>query len=215
MRTRLLAIPIVLAWALLAAAQKVESIGPLTDTSASPAVRDALEAKGYRVSLADGPFCDIWLRKQVPTTDKPEGSNRLYPQLARSAFLGVIVFPKGAKDFRGQGVKPGAYTLRYEIQPADGDHLGTAPSRDFALLVPLGADKDPATAYTFEQLVDASRQASGTRHPAPFYLTQPEGTDLPKVWEDFEGHVNFAAPLAKPGGGAIPFAIVIKGEAQQ
>src|SRR5256885_12271604 len=34
-------------------------------------------------------------------------------------------------------------SLRYEMQPNDGDHLGTAPTRDFLLALPAANDPDP------------------------------------------------------------------------
>ena len=44
----------------------------------------------------------------------------------------------------GQGIQPGLYTLRYELVPNDGNHLGVANSRDFGLLVRAADDPDPA-----------------------------------------------------------------------
>jgi hypothetical protein len=201
--------------AIFALGQNIEPLGAFADNSASPALLQALESKGYRVALSGQPFCDIWLRKELPVVSKPEGTNQVYPQLGRSTLLGVIAFPNDAKDFRGKAIRAGAYSMRYEVQPSDGDHLGTAPSRDFVVLAPVAADPDPQARYGSEELNNLSRQASGTRHPAPLYLAQPEGNDSPRVWENFEGHVMFGATATKQGGGTMPLAVVIKGEAQQ
>ena len=43
-----------------------------------------------------------------------------------------------SSDIRGKVVKPGVYTLRYALQPQNGDHLGAAPNREFLLLVAGG-----------------------------------------------------------------------------
>src|SRR5512135_1927940 len=137
---------LVVAWSVFSAAQaKQERIPAPTDASVPAAVRNALEATGYRVLRADGtPLCEIWLRKSLPASSGKavEGAN--YTELAESEFVGVISFPNGGKDFRGQAVKAGAYGLRYELLPNDGNHLGVAPARDFLLLTPLAADPDPA-----------------------------------------------------------------------
>src|SRR5581483_10311714 len=135
------------------AAGKVESIGALTEASVPETIRGALEPAGYRVTLADGSTVELWLRKQAPSA-KGDG---IY-NLAESALVGVIHFSKAAQDYRGQALPAGYYNLRYELQPSDGDHLGTSPTRDFLLLVPPASDTDPEKAYKFEELVALTRR---------------------------------------------------------
>ena len=98
----------------------------------------------------------------------------VYPQLAESTLVGVLHYPKGGSDYRGQTISAGFYTLRYELMPSDANHLGAAPNRDFLLLVPAASDADPNAVFKFPDLVALSEKATGTRHPGPLSLVQSE-----------------------------------------
>jgi len=204
--------------ALLSRAQagKVETIAGPADASIPQTVKDVLETKGYRVSLDDGSVaCEIWLRRAVPAQAKQDVAGALYPQLAESTMLGIISFPQAATDYRGQAVKPGFYTLRYELIPNDGNHLGVAPNRDFALLVPAASDPDPNATFKFDELVNLSRKTTGTRHPAPLNLPQPAGGAAGTVAKDDEDHWILSAEVKLASGESLPFALVVKGTAPQ
>src|SRR4029077_858097 len=95
--------------------------GPLTDSSVPAAVRQILDAKGYRLTLDEpAPACELWIRNSVPALPKKDGEGLAYPQLAESTLVGVIRFSQPAADFRGQRIRAGFYTLRYELIPNDG-----------------------------------------------------------------------------------------------
>ena len=199
-----------------AASGKVDVIGPLTDSSASDALRKVLEPKGYRVLLDDGSVaCEIWLRNSFPAATAKEVEGALFPQLSESTLVGVLSFPKAATDYRGQPIKPGLYTLRYELLPNDGNHLGAAPSRDILLLVPAVADPDPVASFKFADLVNLSRKASGTKHPAPLSMVQPESDNVPAVSKDDQNHWTFAGKVKIQPGDPLLFGLVVKGTAQQ
>lgn len=195
---------------------KVETLGPATDSSISDAVKKALDTKGYRVTLDDSAvLCDIWLRKSVPAQARKDAQGALYTQLTESVLVGAISFPQATTDYRGQAIKPGTYTLRYELIPNDGNHLGVAPNRDFLLLVPAGSDDNPDAVFKFTELLDLSRKATGTRHPGPLSLVQAEGGTAPAVSKDDEDHWVFSARLKLASGEDLPFALVVKGTAPQ
>jgi len=194
---------------------KVESLGPASDSSIPDAVKKVLEPNGYRVALDDGSVaCEVWLRKGVPIQAKKEEPGVLYPRLGESMLVGVISFPHATTDYRGEGVKPGVYTLRYSLLPNDANHLGVAPNRDFLLLIPADSDADPNATFKFDQLMDLSRKATGTRHPGPLSLVQPSGT-APAVSKDDEQHWIFSAAVRLASGDDLPFALVVKGTAPQ
>ena len=204
---------------LLCAAQtgKVESIGPLTDSSVPRAVLETLEAKGYRLTLDEpAPACELWIRKSVPAQPKKDIEGLAYPQLAESTLVGVIRFSQPAADFRGQRIRAGFYTLRYELIPNDGNHLGVAPNRDFLLLVPAASDADPKAQFKFEELVALSREATGTKHPGPLSLAQADGmVTAAAVSKDDQDHWIFSVPVKLESGDGIPMALVVKGRAQE
>lgn len=220
MRTRIrvvLTAMLLLAPALFAAGgAKVEPIGPLADAAASDALKKALEPAGYRVLLDDGSeWCKIWLAASVPVSGKTDVEGALFPQLSESTLIGAISFTKPATDYRGQEIQPGLYTLRYELLPNDGNHLGVADNRDFALLIRAADDPDPAAKFDFKQLVTLSRKATGTAHPGPINLVQPASDAAPAVSNDGQEHWVFADKLKTPTGGPLLIGIVVKGKAAE
>jgi hypothetical protein len=207
---------------------KLETAGPLKDSAASPDIVKALAPEGHRVVLGNGnALCEVWLvtLPPAPPKDKDTEHTNYSGVFATGALLGVISFPQGAKDFRGQAIKPGAYTLRYAVMPNDGAHMGAAPQRDFLLLSPLANDTRMA-AVPQAELLKASSAASGTNHPAAFLLLPADNPTLssPKsdgdkggattrkatAYETPEGYVVFGGEA-----GGVPLALVVKGQAEQ
>jgi hypothetical protein len=195
----------------------LETLGPpIPDLGVAAALVRVLDSHGNRLKLADGSvLCDIWLRKSVPAqTAKKESDGLLYPELSESTLVAVISFPKAATDFRGQPIAVGTYTLRYELMPDDGNHLGVAPDRDFLLLVPAALDPDPGALFKFDELVQMSRKATGTNHPGPLSLAQASGSAT-SLTKDAEDHWMFSSVLKLESGKDLPFALIVKGTAAQ
>ena len=131
-------------------------------------------------------------------------------------LVGVLHFPQASTDYRGQAVPAGFYTLRYELIPNDGTHLGVAPSRDFLLLAPASADPGPDKVLKFQELVALSRQASRSKHPAPLSLLPAEGIGTaPADSKDDQDHYIFSVGIKLSGGEDMPIALVVKGTAPQ
>src|SRR5208283_4544879 len=152
-----------------AAAAQVSRIGALSAPGASAELKHAVEDKGYRVTLDDGWTAEFWFARQLPTATK-DVSGALYPELANAEFVGVVNLSKGMTDFRGQAIPAGVYTLRYQLLPQDGNHLGVAPNPDFLLAIPVASDPDPAQSYLYKKLVALSAKSAGTNHPAVIAL---------------------------------------------
>jgi hypothetical protein len=210
---------LVLGLSLCCAAQqgKIEKLGTLADSSVSETVRQTLDSTGYRVLLDDGsPICELWIRRDIPTQAKKDSEDLLYSELAESTLVGVLHFAKLGSDFRGQTIPAGFYTLRYELIPDDGNHLGVAPNRDFLLLIPAVSDADPKKKFTFEELVELSRKATGTRHPGPLSLVQASNLGTaPSVSKDDQDHWILSGSMKLASGNELPFGLVVKGTAQQ
>jgi hypothetical protein len=193
---------------------KVETTGPCTSTEVSQAMKDALQPQGFKVAGESGAFCEVWLRKVVP--QKGAGSD--YSTLATGTFAGVIVYSTRGGDYRGQGIKPGTYTMRYQTIPVDGNHMGASPTADFFLLAPASADQDPAATVPYDQLVVLSKKAAGTNHPAALYLMPASGSGKP----EFRSHEGIHWSLdistkAQPEGGAetdFPISLVLIGKSE-
>lgn len=197
----------------LGQANKLEAIGAIADPSASDALKKVLEAKGSRITIGEGPYCDIWLRSGLPA-GKTDALGAAYTTMGESVLVGVISFARPTTDFRGQAVKPGTYTLRYAVHPADGNHLGISPIRDFLALVPIAMDQNPDTQPKFEELMKMSAKVAGTNHPGVISLVQTEGAPAPKLVQE-GSHVIFSAKSKTESGGDLPIAFIVKGIAEQ
>lgn len=191
---------------------KIESISSVSDASVSDALKKALDAKGSRIAIGDGAYCDLWLRSAVPA-GKSDAQGAIY-NIGESALVGVISFAKATTDFRGQAVKAGTYTLRYAVHPADGNHLGISPIRDFLVMVPVAMDQNPETQPKFEELVKMSQKSTGTNHPGVISLVQTEGSPAPKIEQD-GSHYIFTSRVKSQSGADVPIAFIVKGRAEQ
>jgi len=195
---------------------KLEPLGALTDAAVPDAVKKVLDSKGSRVRLGDGSvLCEIWLRPQLAPAAKKGPSDALFPQVGESTMLGVISFPQAATDFRGQAIRPGFYTLRYELAPDDGNHLGVSQYRDFLLLVPAAHDTDPDKVLTFDELVTLSRGSTGTKHPGPLSLLPADSGATPAIAQNADGFWVFSAAVKLSSGENLAFGLVVKGSAPQ
>jgi len=153
---------------------KTEPAGP-PPSEVSPSISAALQKDGTKITNNGAPYAEIWFRNDKPSGGKNASEEAVtLPTIPQGALIAVIRFDGKGSDRRGQNLKPGVYTLRYSLMPVNGDHQGAAPQRDFLLLVPAADDKDLNAAPTFDQLVDMSKKASGTPHPAVMSLWKAE-----------------------------------------
>jgi hypothetical protein len=183
----------------------------------SSAVRGVLETEGYRVLDGKGnPFVEIWLRKGVPASEKPSAPKGpvQFPFLSEGELLGALKFSAEGHDFRDQTIAKGIYTLRYGLQPQNGDHNGTSEFRDFALLLPAGKDSALA-AIPKKPLEERSAESAGTSHPAVFMLltppSNPNSSGGPSMTRDEQKDTwGVVVPMkleVKGASGATPFSI--------
>jgi len=59
-----------------------------------------------------------------------------------------------------------------------------------------------------------SRAATGTKHPGPLSLVESGGSG-PRISKDDQDHWIFSAAMKLTSGEELPFALVVKGTAQQ
>ena len=193
--------------ALLAQQYKSEPAGaPPSDLA--PAITSTLDAKGTKITKADGSaVMEIWLRKSAPSGPKSTGDSIALPSIPVGSFLGVIKLEAKGEDRRGQALQPGVYTLRYVLMPSNGDHLGAAPQRDFAAIIPAADDKDPNTTPDLDTTVKMSTKASGTAHPA--ILSLASGTGTAGFTKEAEHDWTLNTKI-----GDLPVAIILLGRAE-
>jgi hypothetical protein len=188
---------------------KVEVLKEAPPEALAGAVRGTLAAPGYRVVDGQGKsYAEVWLRKSIPASGKPAGPKGAvqFPVLAEGELLGALRFPGEGHDYRDQSIPQGVYTLRYGLQPVNGDHLGVSTYRDYALLLPAGRDKTLDN-LAQKKLQDQSADAAGTSHPAVLMLlaASPDAAKAEPSMAHDEEKNTWAA--------VIPLSLAVKGEA--
>ena len=194
---------------LASAAEFSFEAGPALPESVPEAARALVAQEGVSVKSGDGVVISLWMRSAPFDGEPASGFGIRFDNIPEGAFLGVLEFPQRGSDFREQAVPPGVYTLRFGLHPEDGNHMGVAPSRDFALLSPVDKDLDLAKNYDFDGIVELSADV-GNPHPTVARLELPEADEGPNLWEnDYENWV-----LDLPVAGTV-IGIVVDGHAEE
>jgi hypothetical protein len=201
---------LVLGMAAPAAAQesyKLEKLSEKPPSGLAAGVKDTLETHGHRVVNSKGkPLVDVWLRKAAPASAKPSGAKGavLYPVLTEGELIGAVKFAAEGHDYRDQTITPGVYTLRYGLQPVNGDHLGVSVNRDYVLLIPAAKDTEAAD-LPRKKLETRSAESVGTTHPAVLLLLSP-----PEKLPDSPSMVNDTT--LNTWGAIVSLPLEVKGE---
>lgn len=192
------------------------STAPPPSELAAP-VQAAISSNAIQVAGASGPYCEIWPAKSIPTAPTPDTSLGVnFGQIPQGTLMAVVKFDGPSADYRNQPIKPGVYTLRFALQPVNGNHQGVSPYRDFVLAVPAAADTSTA-ALTPDALYKLSEKASGTGHPSVWSLIPADEAPatLPAIAHQQEETdqwvVFFQAPLATP----VKMGLVVVGHAAE
>ena len=153
--------------------EKIEQGPDPGELSADLAAR--MSEQGMLVKRGTRTAAEIWLCKQWPIdSDFKKTMQRLYP-FQPGELIGVLHFSRRGSDFRDQQISSGWYTLRFALQPVDGNHIGTSPTRDFLVMIDVAEDAADKT-WSDEELNEASAAAAGSSHPAMLCLQPPQGS---------------------------------------
>ena len=197
---------------------RVEAAGeapPADEISAEIAAVVAPE--GFKVIKGTSrTVCEFWPVKQLET--KPEfkpTASLLYP-LEMGQLVGVVRFRRDGEDFRGQEIVKGTYTVRFALQPEDGNHVGTSDTRDFCVLLKAADDRTPAVVGR-ESLMKLSAAAAGTTHPCMLsLLAAPDAAPAAPTLEHVEDRELWAVAFAMATKSApLPLRLVVVGKAAE
>src|SRR5882724_9458605 len=186
---------------------KLEPAGP-PPPDLPGSISATLQKDGTKVA-GSGLVCEIWFVSKAPAGPKTTEEAVSLPTIPQGALLGVLRFPGKGSDRRGQTIKPGVYTLRYSLQPVNGDHQGVAPQRDFLVMIPAADDTKPDAIANIDDLMKMSRKASGTPHPAVLSMSSSSNSAFPELKK--EGESDWALH-AKIGNTAVAVIVVGKVE---
>jgi len=161
---------------------------------------------------------DFWWVEVLPMVSMKDGSaapSSPWTPVEEGTLVGAVNVSIEFHDIRGKVVKPGAYTLRYGIQPENGDHLGVSPFRDFLLLSPAALDTNAAP-RGHEGTIELSKEAIGGSHPAVLSIDPPAAKEsLLQTHKTELGHeaIVMEVPVTRDGkpAGTLRFGVVLIG----
>ncbi|RMF44605.1 MAG: hypothetical protein D6753_02095 [Planctomycetota bacterium] len=192
--------------------------GAPEDDDVSAELRSALQDSGFVVRRGSRTVGEFWFAKSLEVdpsfTPTPQ---RLYP-FRSGQLIGLLHLRRRGSDFRDQQISSGWYTLRFALQPVDGNHVGTSPTRDFLVLIDAQSDA-PDKQWPEEELHAAAAEVAGSNHPAMLCLQPPVDSPQPSVRHD-ENHdwwiAHFVVPAVKQGQPVQqPIDIVVEGHAPE
>ena len=172
-----------------------------------------LDPAGYRVVRDEGEPIEFWLPPTLPMQNPAGELGVEYGSLPPGSLIGVMRTAGEWSTYKSQVVPAGTYTLRYAVQPPDGDHTGQTWFRDFLLLIPLALDNfDPYGVPEQEPLVEVSNTIiEGGTHPMTLALFQIyDEVDGPGMyWNDLD-QPTLAIPM-----GDVTLGLVIEGQGEE
>jgi hypothetical protein len=183
----------------------------------APGIATLLSPDAVTVTVGEVPI-QLWWVKALPLEASPSGAPK-WSDVSEGTLVGVVNVGGTWHDIRGYVLKAGVYTLRFAMQPQNGDHLGVSPNREFLLLAPAAVDTSPGVAGA-KAAVDLSKKAVNRAHPSGLSLDPPVATRpaMSPVSNDIglDGIV-FTVPTSfqdKPSG-ELSFGLILRGSIQQ
>ena len=164
-----------------------------------PAIQKLLQPKAIQLVAGDKPVFQFWLVKDLPAA-------KALDAIKPSALLGVVSVPNAQRDYRDDEIAAGTYTMRFALQPQDGNHLGSSEFTYFAVLTPAKLDTKPDGITDYKALVKASSKETSTDHPVILSLRPTRG-DSQELVEPAPEHKSIRVKI-----GALPFEIVYEGK---
>jgi hypothetical protein len=185
---------------------------PLKPSAPFPAaLRDSLDPQGTLVaSYGHGQrvvVCELWWSKTIYMYPKAQGpSNANYSKLEKGTLLGVVYFHARTDDAKDQKIRAGYYTMRYVQMPQNKAHGGIDAYPDFLALSPVAIDGKSHETLPLDTLIQLSRRASRTRHPAVISMLplNPAFDDFPAMVSDEPGNAILQIKLTSRAGGKTP-----------
>ncbi len=181
-----------------------------------------LQARVIRLGPKDKPRMEFWFRKEIPLAEKPAADAFAVTSVKEGTLLGAVRVLKERRDFKDEEIPPGVYVLRLGLQPEDGNHQGTAPTRTFVLLTPAVKDRRLESLAKHDDLVKVSQTINAAKHPSNLNLqpvTEPGGS-FPRLAVHNDGKhkvVYLRLPAKVPGQDAptdLTFALVYEGKGE-
>jgi hypothetical protein len=182
----------------------------------APPIVAKLAKSGARVVVGKATL-DFWWVEALPMKAGPgDSAASPWTGVEEGTLVGALNVGTDFRDIRNRVVKAGLYTLRYGIQPDNGDHLGVSPFRDFLLISPAAIDTDPAP-RGHDGTIELSKEAIGGSHPGVLSIDPPLAKQglfqIHKTQLDHQA-IIMEVPVTREGkpGGTLRFGVVLIGK---
>jgi hypothetical protein len=180
-------------------------------------IREKLQNKA--VQLLDGgkPVYEFWFSAEVPLQSKPASVGKALDALKQTTLLGAVAVSRDQRDYRDDELHAGVYTMRFALQPQDGNHLGTSEFNYFAVLTPAKIDNKRDGISDYKTLVKASSKETSTDHPVILSLRPPSSDqgDVPQINTPAPDHKSVRVKVPAKAGEEkteITFEVVYEGK---
>ncbi|MBK5295794.1 MAG: hypothetical protein JJE40_01475 [Vicinamibacteria bacterium] len=157
---------------------------------------------------------EFWWVKSLPLRDGASGAPS-WSDVPDGSLVGALRLGATWTDIRGYTVRPGVYTLRFALQPQNGDHVGISPNREFLLPAPA-ADDMTLEPVGYDGAVALASKSSRRAHPASISIDPPGSTARPlSAATNDLGHQIVIVSVPTSAGTPLTFGLVVEGTIDQ
>jgi hypothetical protein len=152
---------------------------------------------------------EFWWAKTLPV--RAGAKAPAWSDVADGTLVGALRLTSAWNEIRGFTIRPGVYTLRFALQPQNGDHLGISPNREFLLPAPAADDQSPDP-IGYEGAVALASKTSRRAHPAAISIDPPVATAAPLAAATNDlGHQVVVVKVPTTTGAPLTFGLVVHG----
>ena len=195
-------------------ALKVADKEPPKELDAS--IRAKLPMKAIQLLDGEKPVYEFWFSAEPPLQAKPASVGKALDALKPATLLGAVAVSRDQRDYRDDELHAGVYTMRFALQPQDGNHLGTSEFNYFAVLTPAKIDNKLDGIADYKALVKASSKETSTDHPVILSLRPASGQgDAPQLNTPAPEHKSVRVKVPAKAGDekvSITFEVVYEGK---
>lgn len=175
-----------------------------------------LQSQAIQVVDGEKTLMELWLAKEIPLQSKPASAATALNAVKPATVLGAVAVSAARRDYRDDEIPAGTYTMRFALQPQDGNHSGSAEFAYFGVLVPAKLDTKPEGIKDYKELMKASSKETSTDHPMVLSLRPVASPDPAPVKLNTPApehkSVRVRVPAKGPETKEIAFEIVFEGK---
>jgi hypothetical protein len=201
-----------------AADAEVKVIEKPPPSEVSDDIKKLLQTKAVQLVSGGNAQFEFWFTAELPLQSNPESAIKGLQLLKQATLLGVVAVHANKRDYKDNDLFKGVYTMRFALQPQDGNHSGTADFPYFAVLIPAKADTKLEGISDYKTLVKASSKDTPSDHPVIISLRPASSADgeLPKLSEPVPDHQSVRVKIPARVSGSdktipVVFEFVYKG----